>query len=32
MESLANVEKDWNTKQVKLEDLENSTNRNEMKF
>lgn len=29
---MTNTEKGWNDKQTKLEDLENSSNRNEMKF
>ena len=32
LENVTNTEKGWNTKQAELEDLENSSNRNEMKF
>lgn len=32
LENMTSTEKGWNTKQAKLEDLGNSSNRNEMKF
>lgn len=32
LENMTSTEKGWNTKQAELEDLENSSNRNEMKF
>lgn len=32
LENMTNMEKGWNTKRAELEDLENSSNWNEMKF
>lgn len=32
LENMTSTEKGWNTKQAELEDLGNSSNRNEMKF